>query len=87
MADRNCQDALAELYRFIDGELDRSTRTEIERHLRDCSPCLEAFDFEVELHRVIADKCRDRVPDELRARIARALADAGAGGAESSPGS
>ena len=65
----DCDDALAELYLFLDGELDDSARVRIESHLRQCSPCLEAFDFEAELRRIVADRCRDRVPDELRARI------------------
>lgn len=68
MAD-DCDDALAELYLFLDGELDDAARERIEGHLRQCSPCLEAFDFEAELRRILADRCRDRVPDVLRARI------------------
>jgi len=70
----DCDDALAELYLFLDGELDEATRGRIEAHLRQCSPCLEAFDFEAELRRIVADRCRDRVPDQLRARI-QALLD------------
>ena len=69
----SCDDALAELYLFVDAELDEPARRRIEQHLGDCSPCLEAFDFEVELRRVISDRCRDRVPDELRARIQAAI--------------
>jgi hypothetical protein len=33
--------------------------------------------FEFELRRVIADRCRDRVPDQLRERIQAALAEIG----------
>ena len=70
----DCDDALAELYLYLDGELDDGTRVRIEAHLRQCSPCLEAFDFEAELRRIVADRCRDRVPEELRARV-QALLD------------
>jgi mycothiol system anti-sigma-R factor len=73
MADGNCDDALHELYEFIDGELTVERRTAIQRHLDDCPPCYEAFDFEAELRIVIARKCTENVPDSLKQRIAEAL--------------
>ena len=74
--DHTCDDALSELYEFIDGELDDDGRARIESHLNNCSPCLEAFDFEADLRRVIANRCRDQVPDDLRARILGAIDEA-----------
>jgi mycothiol system anti-sigma-R factor len=68
-----CDGYLSELYLYLDRELDDATRLSIEVHLRQCSPCLEAFDFESDLRRVIADRCRDRVPDALRSRVSDAL--------------
>ncbi len=68
-----CEEALHELYHFLDGELDDAKRVEIKRHLDACLPCLEAFDFEAELRTVVAQRCRERVPDSLRLRIAAAL--------------
>jgi mycothiol system anti-sigma-R factor len=73
MGDGGCDDSLYELYSFLDGELTENRRAEIKRHLDDCPPCYEQFDFEAELRIVIAQKCRDTVPDSLRDRIARAL--------------
>lgn len=64
-----CDDAIAQLYEFLDGELDDVARARIEAHLRECSPCLEAFDFEADLRRIVSSRCRDRVPEELRERI------------------
>jgi mycothiol system anti-sigma-R factor len=71
--DRRCDDAVYELYTFLDGELTDDRRSEIRRHLDDCPPCFEQFDFEAELRQVIASKCKDTVPDELRRRIASEL--------------
>jgi mycothiol system anti-sigma-R factor len=68
-----CDDILNELYRFLDGEIDAGERSVIESHLRDCAPCLEAFDFETELRRVIASRCAERMPDDLKARILDAI--------------
>jgi anti-sigma factor (TIGR02949 family) len=72
-ADPDCLDALHRLYHFLDGELTPETRQAIEAHLDACRPCLEAFDFEAELRRVIAAKCRDNVPHGLKERIAAAI--------------
>jgi mycothiol system anti-sigma-R factor len=73
MAEGNCDDALHELYEFLDGQLDDARRRRIQRHLDDCPPCYEAFDFEVELRLVIAKKCHETVPEHLKQRIADAL--------------
>jgi mycothiol system anti-sigma-R factor len=76
--DSDCQEAVHTLYHFLDGELTDDRRAHIQRHLEACGPCLEAFDFEAELRLIVARKCRERVPDELRARIAAVLASEGA---------
>ena len=80
MAGHECDDALHELYGYLDGELTVERRVTIQRHLDDCPPCYEAFDFEAELRIVIARKCTETVPDSLKQRIADALADETAGG-------
>jgi mycothiol system anti-sigma-R factor len=69
----NCNEALAELYVFLDGELTDERRSLIAHHLDDCNPCLEVFDFEAELRMVIQQKCRDEVPGELRIRVQETL--------------
>ncbi len=70
----DCDDALHELYGFLDGELTDERRALITTHLDDCSPCLQAFDFENELRALVARKCRDEAPDSLRQRVADAIA-------------
>lgn len=72
----NCDEALHELYTFLDGELTEARRSRIRTHLDDCSPCLEVFDFEAELRIVIKQKCKDQVPESLRQRIFDSLAGA-----------
>jgi len=71
--DGDCSETLHELYHFLDGELTDDKRAAIQRHLEGCPPCFEAFDFEAEIKHYVAQKCRDRVPDSLRARIAEAI--------------
>ncbi|HEY3810543.1 MAG TPA: mycothiol system anti-sigma-R factor [Acidimicrobiales bacterium] len=72
----DCDEALRTLYYFLDGELTEERRRAIQHHLDECSPCLEAFDFEAELKMAIARCCRDQVPDGLRQRVAEVLAKA-----------
>ena len=62
-----------ELYNFLDGELTEERRTEISVHLDWCGRCNGAADFEAELRKVIANRCKDRVPDSLIARVAAAI--------------
>ena len=68
-----CEDAVHQLYLYLDGELTPERRELIKHHLDGCPPCFEAYDFEAELRIVIAHKCREQVPDHLRVRVARAL--------------
>ena len=65
----NCQEALQELYTFLDGELTVEKREHIRVHLDDCNPCLEAYDFEAELRIVISTKCKEAVPESLKENI------------------
>jgi mycothiol system anti-sigma-R factor len=72
----SCQDALEELYTFLDGELTVDKREHIRVHLDDCNPCLEHYDFEAELRVVISTKCKEAVPQSLKDKILRALEQA-----------
>ena len=70
----DCERALAEVYTFLDQELNDAQRAEIMAHLEACSPCFEAFDFEAELRMVITTKTHSvEFPDSLRIRIEEKL--------------
>lgn len=69
----HCREAVEVLYQYLDNELTEEHRIVIRRHLEDCPPCFDVFDFEVELRVVIAQKCRERVPETLLERVADAL--------------
>jgi mycothiol system anti-sigma-R factor len=61
------------LYHYMDGELSEEHRITITRHLKDCPPCGDAYEFESELRFVVAQRCREQVPEHLRQRVANAL--------------
>ena len=71
-------DAVEQLYAYLDGELDHSTVVRVEAHLRRCSPCLEAYDFSADLRRVIASKCSQSMPADVRSRLLGMIDDPGA---------
>jgi anti-sigma factor (TIGR02949 family) len=73
MTEHDCDDAITQLYGYLDGELDAELVARVEAHLERCSPCLEAFDFEAELRRVISSRCSEDVPGEVRLRILSVL--------------
>jgi mycothiol system anti-sigma-R factor len=70
-----CQDALHELYGYLDGALTDARRAAIHRHLDECQPCAEPYDFEAELREVVRRKCQEQVPDSLVDKVRAALAD------------
>lgn len=80
----NCSEAVHVLYHFLDGELTPERRLLIEYHLDACHPCLEAFEFEVELRQLIKERCREHVPDELIMRVKDLLASEAAAGTKPS---
>jgi len=69
----NCEEAVHELYTYLDGELTEVRREEIRIHLDYCGPCGGAAEFEAELRKVIANRCKDRVPESLIRRVAEAI--------------
>ncbi len=71
----DCDEAVHQLYHYLDGELTDDRRREIALHLDLCEPCAGAAGFEAELRQVIANRCRDRVPDALVRRVADAIQD------------
>lgn len=71
----DCRQALAELFTYLDGEVDGDDRQRVAAHLDRCSDCLEAFEFHHELRDLVARRCRTEAPDALKARILGALAE------------
>lgn len=82
----DCEEALRDLYSYLDGEITEERREHIRHHIDECGPCLEAFDFEVELRQLVARTCQRDAPDSLRDRIARAIHDFDDAAGDGAPG-
>jgi mycothiol system anti-sigma-R factor len=72
-SDLDCNETIERLYHYLDGELTDERRTEIRLHLDECAPCVGAFDFESDLRKLIANRCKDHVPESLRQRVHDAI--------------
>jgi mycothiol system anti-sigma-R factor len=76
MGDCNCEEALKELQRYLDGELDAPDRADIQRHLSDCNPCMNRAEFRQNLKVMISSKCVETaVPHDLLEKIHSLIAD------------
>lgn len=69
----DCQEALVELQRFLDGELPDTTISQISQHLADCYPCADRADFESQLRAIVRRDCVDAAPPSLLERIRERL--------------
>lgn len=69
-----CADVLADVWSFLDDELDPDRRAAVQRHLDECSPCLEQAGIDTKLKELLARKCGgDQAPEGLRTRIVSRL--------------
>jgi mycothiol system anti-sigma-R factor len=69
----DCDHAYLRVYHYLDGEMTVWKRRAIKRHLDECPPCAQGFDFEIEIRRVVAISCAEEAPEALRHRIGEAL--------------
>lgn len=78
-----CADVVADVWRFLDDELDPERRAAVQRHLDECSPCLEEAGIDSKLKALLARKCGgDHAPEQLRQRIVTKLVAWRSDGAE-----
>lgn len=65
-----CQETLAKVERFLDGEVDETIHVRIEHHLEGCTTCAERTEFRRHLKVMVSAKCAERgAPAELHDRI------------------
>jgi mycothiol system anti-sigma-R factor len=65
-----CSEVLAELYAYLDEELDPSASVKIHLHLEECGPCLREYGLEEVVKQLVHKYCGyDSVPQDLRAKV------------------
>lgn len=76
-ADKTCEDALAELEAYLDGELAPERLAGIREHLVACYPCTGRVTFEEQLRAIVRRECVEGAPESLVERIRQVLASDG----------
>ena len=65
-----CSEVLAELYSYLDKELDPRDRSKVAQQLDECGPCLREHDLEELVKKLVHNCCgHDAVPQQLRAKV------------------
>ena len=73
-SDSQCSGVLRDVWLFLDDEMDPENRAKVQRHLDECSPCLEEAGLDRKLKELLHRKCGgDRAPDQLRRRVIASL--------------
>jgi mycothiol system anti-sigma-R factor len=72
----DCDEAVSRLSRYVDRELGPSEVETVHRHLADCPPCGQLFEFQAELKRLVRKECcTDDAPARLREWVRRLAAE------------
>ncbi len=65
----NCDEALDNLYLFLDQEIDTASIEDIQAHIDNCSSCLTAYDVERVVKALVSRSCSEKAPEPLRERV------------------
>jgi mycothiol system anti-sigma-R factor len=65
----DCEQALENLYLFIDREIDTASCAEIQTHIDDCTSCLSEYDLERVVKSLVSRSCSETAPDPLREKV------------------
>jgi anti-sigma factor (TIGR02949 family) len=78
----DCDELLDWLQHYLAGELPQWRKQAAARHLDDCPPCAQGYRVEVRLRQIVASKCVEQAPYNLRVRIVEAIGSVPADDAE-----
>lgn len=70
-----CEEALAQVFTYVDNEIEAPRRAAIARHLQTCRGCFSRFEFERRLKARLKDAGREAVSPALAERVQRVLED------------
>lgn len=69
-----CEDALARLWDYLDGELPPEDRTAVQKHLEVCNRCYPEYDFQRAYFRFLTQiRERHGTPPDLKRRLFQRL--------------
>ena len=72
-----CNDAMRQLWEYLDGVVDEVDKALIEEHLARCQRCCGEREFAEELRAFLATHADDELPDDIAWRLNQTLEDLG----------
>lgn len=69
-----CEEVIAHLLEYLDGELDAEKQAHIDRHLEECRGCYSRAEFEQLLRKKVSELGSEPAPETLQRRL-KALLD------------
>jgi mycothiol system anti-sigma-R factor len=74
-----CQEAINQLWEYLDGTLDEANRHAIDEHLSLCLRCFGELEFAEELRRFLAVSGREEIPRDVIERLNATLREVSGG--------
>jgi mycothiol system anti-sigma-R factor len=68
-----CDEAVRQLWQYLDGAVEGSQRAAIEEHLSFCRRCCGEVEFADELRGFLAGNAEDELPADVHARLLATL--------------
>ncbi len=70
-----CDDVLASVFDYLDGEIDHEAKLRIRAHLDECGPCLKEYGLEEAIKVIVRRSCsHEDVPVDLRDKVLAKIA-------------
>ena len=73
----DCDEAMRQLWEYLDGVVDDADRALIDEHLARCLRCCGERDFARELRRFLSSHAREELPHDVARRLNQTLEDLG----------
>lgn len=68
-----CEEAVRQLWEYLDGRLDEADRQAIDEHLSFCRRCCGEAEFAEELRNFLRSSADMELPDDVRRRLTSTL--------------
>lgn len=69
----DCQEFHLQVFTYMDGELSVIEQRSVTLHIEVCPSCAQVLAYEVRIREVVAQRCCESAPEEMRDRVLRAL--------------
>lgn len=68
-----CHEVRVQVFTYMDGECVEAESIELRQHFEGCGPCARMLAFEVRIRQVVATRCCESIPADVRDRVLAAL--------------